>query len=138
MWKNCILSTFLCLIGCSIGTIGTFFFLTGYNWLYVFVISFLIGLFTSVLFITFWYIAFRKINFKEAIKNSFKMSIVSMIIIIGIENLIMLLNSQHFVHGMQRNYSDNLLIMIIAMSIGFIFALPYNYYILTKTGKVCH
>ena len=62
-----------------------------------------------------------------------------MMIIIGTENLIMhLTNSQHSAHGMQQNPSDNLLIMFIAMSIGFLFALPYNYYILTKTEKACH
>jgi Domain of unknown function (DUF4396) len=138
-WKNCFVSTFLCVVGCSVGTMGTSFYLAAYNWLYGLVVSFLTGLFTCIIFIAFWNIAFRQINFKEAIKSSFKMSIVSMVIIIGTENIIMLLtHSQHSARGMRGNYSDNLVIIFIAMSIGFLFALPYNYYILTKTGKVCH
>jgi hypothetical protein len=138
-WKNCFVSTFLCLVGCSLGTMGTLFYLADYNWLYVFVVSLLIGLLACIIFIAFWNIVFRQFNFKEAIKSSFKMSIVSMVIIIVTENIIMFLtHSQHSAHGMQRNPSDNLLIMFIAMSIGFLFALPYNYYILTKTEKVCH
>ena len=28
--------------------------------------------------------------------------------------------------------------MAIAMGFGFIFSLPYNYYQLQKTGKICH
>ncbi len=138
-WENSFVSTFLCLVGCSVGTMGTLFYLAGYNWLYGFAVSFLVGLFTSIIFIALWNIAFRQINFKEAIKSSFKMSIVSMVIIIVTENIIMLLtHSQHSARGMRGNYSDNLLIMFIAMSIGFLFALPYNYYILTKSGKVCN
>lgn len=42
-WKNCFVATFLCVVGCSIGTMGTLFYLADYNWLYVFVVSFLIG-----------------------------------------------------------------------------------------------
>ncbi len=67
------------------------------------------------------------------------MSIVSMAIIIVTENIIILLTySQHSAHGINRDYSDNLLLMFIAMGIGFIFALPYNYYHLQKTGNTCH
>lgn len=138
-WKNCFIASFLCLVGCSIGTMGTLFYFADYNWLYNFIVSLLIGWLSCFLFIAFWNIAFRQINFIEAMKTSFSMSIVSMMIIIVTENIIMLItNSQHAAHGMQQNPSNNLLLMFIAMSVGLLFALPYNYYILSKTGKVCH
>lgn len=40
-WKNCFTSTFPCFIGCSVGTIGTLFFLVGYYWIYAFIVNYL-------------------------------------------------------------------------------------------------
>jgi len=57
------------------------------------------------------------------------------------ENIIMYLTYTHHSNDrmeMKNNPSYQLLIMFIAMGIGFISALPYNYYLLTKTGKICH
>jgi hypothetical protein len=138
-WKDCLVATFLCLFGCSIGTIGILFFLADYNWLFVLLFSLVIGMLAAILFIALWNIVFLQINFKDAIRKGFKMSIVSMLIISGTENLIMLiLHPQNSAHGITGNYSDDLFMMLIAMSTGFLFALPYNYYTLAKTGKVCH
>lgn len=58
------------------------------------------------------------------------MTISYLIMFLGMEN--------HSAHGMQNSYSDNLLMMLIGMGVGFLVALPINYYILTKTGKACH
>lgn len=102
-------------------------------------VSFIIGLITCVLFISIWNVVINRIELKDAIINSLKMSVASMIIIIGTENGIMLFT--HVQHSAQEMNMNNLSIpttMIIAMGFGFILALPYNYYILMKTGKICH
>ena len=48
------------------------------------------------------------------------------------------LSSQPSSREIRGKFSDNLLIMLAGMFIGFLFALPYNYYVLFKTGESCH
>lgn len=138
-WRKCFAATFLCLIGCSMGTLGAGYYLADDNWLYALVVSFLAGLLASFTFIAMWNIAWRRMKIKEALKSSITMSLALMLIIITTENVVMyLMEQQHSIHGGRGNYPDDLLMMFIAMSLGFLLALPYNYYLLTKTGKACH
>ncbi len=41
-------------------------------------------------------------------------------------------------HEMLMNTSHSYGAMLLAMSLGFVLSLPYNYYQLQKTGKACH
>ena len=88
-----------------------------------------------------WEIIFHKMSFKDAIKHSYKMSLVTIAIMIISENLIMTfvapLFSSHQMK-MQINTMHGFSLMLIAMSFGFLLSLPYNYYQLQKTGKICH
>lgn len=109
------------------------------NFWLAFAVSAVVGLLACVLFIIIWNVAFRKINFKDALKSSIKMSFVSMLIMIVAENLIMYFTRpQHMTDMQQHSAHNNWLMMIVAMAVGFLLALPYNYYQLSKTGAACH
>lgn len=138
-WKNSSISTAICLVGCSIGTMGITFYLINFNWFFVFLISLLVGFLSCLAFIIVWLMLFQKMNFITAVKSSFKMSLVSIIIMMLTENIII-----HFVapllfsHQMHFNSAHSFSTMVIAMLFGFLFVLPYNYYYIQKTGAICH
>ncbi len=54
VWKQCFISTFICLVGCSIGVMGTAFYLGGYNLLLVLLISLIAGFITCMAFMVIW------------------------------------------------------------------------------------
>lgn len=142
IWKQCFISTFICLIGCSIGTMGTTFYLISYNWMLVLLISLVVGFITCMVFMVIWNMIFNKMNVKDAIIHSYKMSLVSILIMMLTENIIILfiapMFSSHPMHDMSTMPSHNLMTMMLAMGLGFLLSLPYNYYQLQKTGKICH
>jgi len=65
-----------------------------------------------------------------------------MSIMIAIENFVLFLLSKQageMQASMHQNGSEhNIPIMIFAKFCGFVFTLPYNYYQVQKTGKLCH
>ena len=139
IWKKCWVSTFICLIGCSIGVMGAILYLTSYHWLVVLLLSFICGLLTCLLFMIGWDVLFNKMSFIESFRMSYKMSIVSLSIMILSENAVMLFIAPIFSTDQMHMHSNhNLQIMAMAMIIGFILSLPYNYYILQKNNQVCH
>lgn len=86
-----------------------------------------------------WEIIFDKMNFKDAIKHSYKMSIVSILIMMLTETTTTLLIAPELLsHQMHLNTSHGFNIMLLSMGLGYLFSLPYNYYQLQKTGKICH
>jgi len=138
-WKNCFISTIICLIGCSIGTMGITLYLINFNWLFVIIISLAVGFISCMAFMITWLILFQQMNFITSLKSSFKMSIVSMLIMMLTENTIILFIAPRlFSYKMHINSSHSLSTMAIAMLFGFLFSLPYNYYYIQKTGKICH
>ncbi len=75
------------------------------------------------------------------------MSLVSMLIMMLAENIILLYIAPQFlshqmngtgIHQMDTHATQTFNIMLIAMTSGFLLSLPYNYYQLQKTGKLCH
>ena len=142
-WKNCLVSTFICLVCCSIGTMGITVYLVNYSWLFVLLVSTGVGLSSSIILMTFWHMLFQQINFRDSLNSSMKMSVVSMLIMILTEDIIILFIAPKFSShqmnlDMPTHISDNFNTMAIAMLFGFLFALPYNYYHIQKTGEICH
>lgn len=139
IWKNCIIATFMCVCGCSVGTMGTIFYLTGFHWFFVLLISFIIGYISCVLFLILWNTVIQKRTLKEAFKQNYKISLVSMTVMVLTENLISLIAFSKFTtHQIHIHSSYSLKIMILAMFFGFLLVLPYNYYQLQKNSKICH
>jgi membrane protein YdbS with pleckstrin-like domain len=138
-WKNCLISTFICLICCSIGTMGTTFYLISFNWMLVLLISISVGLSSSIIFMILWHMLFQQMNFRDSFKSSLKMSVTSMMIMILTENIIILfIAPKLFSHQMHMNSTHSYSTMAVAMLFGFLFSLPYNYYHIQKTGQICH
>ena len=130
-WKQCFISTFICLIGCSIGVMGTAYYLVGFNLLLVLASSLIAGFITCMIFMIVWEVTMHKMNLKEAIKHSYKTSIVSIIMLT--ENLILLFaipkfSSHQMTMDMDMGAKHDISTKVIAMGVAFILALPYNYY----------
>lgn len=141
IWKQCLVSTFICLIGCSIGAMGTAFYLNNYNLFFVLLVSLGVGFISCLVFMVIWHLLFRQMNLKDSFKSSYKMSIISILIMMLTENIIILFIAPNFSpHDMDMSIhkAHSYGTMIFAMSLGFLFSLPYNYYQLQKTGKICH
>lgn len=139
IWGKSLISTIHCLIGCSIGSLTTIYFMAGTHWFLILVISFISGFISCLLFMVLWDIIFRKMKLNEAIKASLKMSFVSMCIMMLTENLVMVFShSGNVRHEIHQHDSQNLLMMALAMAAGFLIVYPYNYYNFYKANKVCH
>ena len=132
VWKRASVNTLWCLIGCSIGDMGTilYFQLTGIAWpvLAIMTLAIINGLITSILLETI--ILSRQMAFKIAFKTAIGMSLISMISMEAAMNLV-----DYLATGGAKLTLWVLPIMWIA---GFLTPLPYNYWRLKAHGKACH
>ena len=130
-WKKSSINTLWCLLGCSIGDLGTILYfqimeidfpLTG-----IMILAIINGLITSILLETF--ILSRQMNLSEAFKTAIGMSLISMIAMeIAMNTVDMVLTGGIIVWWVLPP-------MLLA---GFITPLPYNYYRLKKYNLECH
>lgn len=131
-WRRASYNTMWCLIGCSIGDMGTilFFQLTGIPWpaLAIMALAIVNGLLTSIMLET--YILSRQMVLKEAFRTAIGMSFISMIAMEIAMNF-----TDYFLTGGARLTWWVLPPMWIA---GFVTPLPYNYWRLKALGKACH
>ena len=131
-WKVASKNTLWCLLGCSIGDLGTiaFFHFMEIDWpvFSIMVLAIVNGLITSILLETL--ILTRQMNLKNSFRTAVGMSFISMIameIAMNITDLI-------FTGGAVLNWWV-VPLMLIA---GFLTAVPYNYWRLKAFGKSCH
>ena len=131
-WKAASKNTSWCLLGCSIGDLGTitFFQLTGINWPVWAVMSLAIfnGLITSILLETI--ILSRQMALKFAFQTAIGMSLISMISMEAAMNVtdVMLTGGAILTWW----------VIPFMLAAGFITPLPYNYWRLKALGKACH
>ena len=131
-WKRASYNTMWCLIGCSIGDLGTiaFFQFTGIPWPVVAIMALAImnGLITSIILETI--ILMRQMALKLAFKTAIGMSLISMISMEVAMNVtdVMLTGGAKL----------TLWVIPIMLFAGFITPLPYNYWRLKALGKACH
>lgn len=121
-----------CLIGCSIGDLGTilFFQLSAIPApvMLIMTLAIINGLITSIILETI--ILLRQMRFRDALKTAFGMSLISMI------SMEVAMNSvDYWVTGGAKLTLTVLPLMLFA---GFITPLPYNYWRLKALGKACH
>ena len=138
-WKRASFNTLNCLIGCSIGDFGMILFLQAYypetSMMWQMILAIIAGLVTSILLEAIILKVRESFNWIYALKTAFGMSFISMV---GME---IAMNTSDFVFtGGKASFADPLywIALIIAMIIGFIAPLPYNYYKLVKYDKACH
>jgi len=131
-WRQASINTSWCLLGCSIGDLGTilYFQLTGIPWstLAIMTLAIINGLLTSIALETF--ILARQMEFKLALKTAAGMSLLSMIAMEAAMNIV-----DVALTGGARLTWWVVPIMLIA---GFLAPLPYNYWRLKALGKACH
>ena len=131
-WKTASYNTSWCLLGCSIGDMGTilFFQLSGIDWPVFWIMSLAIfnGLLTSIILETI--ILTRQMAFTIALKTALGMSLLSMISMEVAMNM-----TDYMLTGGAKLTWWVMPIMLVA---GFVTPLPYNYWRLKVLGKACH
>ncbi|MBT4568573.1 MAG: DUF4396 domain-containing protein [Marinovum sp.] len=131
-WRQSSKNTLWCLLGCSIGDLGTiaFFQYTGIPWstLAIMSLAILNGLLTSIALET--VILSRQMALKAAFQTAIGMSLISMISMEAAMNLV-----DVWLTGGAKLTWWVVPMMLLA---GFITPLPYNYWRLKALGKACH
>ena len=132
-WKQSAKNTAWCLLGCSIGDLGTilFFQLTKINFpvLTIMILAIINGLITSIILETLILIR-QNFKFKNALKIAFNMSFISMISM----EISMNLTDYLITGGAILNWK----VIPIMLIVGFLTPWPYNYWRLKKYGISCH
>jgi len=132
LWKESAYNTMWCLIGCSIGDLGTiaFFQFTHYSLptMQIMVLAIFNGLATSILLETF-ILSKKGMHYSHALKTAFGMSFISMISM----ELAMNLTDYYLTGGAKLLWW----VIPIMLLVGFLTPWPYNYWRLKKLGKAC-
>ena len=131
-WQRASKNTLWCLLGCSIGDMGTilYFQLMGIPWptLAIMTLAIINGLLTSILLETI--ILSRQMALNLAFRTAIGMSLISMISMEVAMNTV-----DVFLTGGAKLTWWVVPFMLFA---GFITPLPYNYWRLKALGKACH
>ena len=131
-WKISSKNTAWCLLGCSIGDIGTIAFFQIYEiqWptLIIMTLAIIKGLITSIILETF--VLSRQMQLVNAFKIAIGMSLISMI------SMEVAMNTVDI--NLTGGAILNPLTILAMLTAGFLFPLPYNYWRLKKLGKNCH
>ena len=131
-WQSASYNTMWCLIGCSIGDIGTIVFFDLYNIAWpvagIMALAIVNGLITSIILETF--ILCQQMSFNLALRTALGMSLISMIAMEFAMNV-----SDVVITGGAQITLIALPIMLVS---GFLAPLPYNYWRLKALGKACH
>ena len=131
-WRRVSYNTSWCLLGCSIGDMGTilYFQVTGIEWPVLWIMSLAIfnGLLTSIILETI--VLARQMVLQLAFKTALGMSLISMVSMEVAMNLIDFL----LTGGAMLTWWA-VPLMLVA---GFVTPLPYNYWRLKALGKACH
>ena len=132
-WKRSAKNTAWCVLGCAIGDFGTilFFQLTQIPFpvLGIMILAIINGLITSIILETI-ILMIQKINFSNALKTAFGMSLISMISM----EIMMNLTDYVLTGGAILTWW----VIPIMLVVGFLTPWPYNYWRLKKFGINCH
>ena len=131
-WKQSAYNTLWCLIGCSIGDIGTILYFqimnVGWNVFFIMILAIINGLITSIILETF--ILLRQMKLNQAFKTAMGMSFISM--------LSMEIAMNIFDVAVTGEAYINFNILPFMLLVGFITPWPYNYWRLKKYKINCH
>ncbi len=130
-WRRASYNTSWCLVGCSIGDMGTilYFQMMEIAWpvFWIMALAIFNGLITSILLETF--ILFKQMGLRLALKTALGMSLISMISMEVAMNV-----TDFFLTG---GATLNWWVVPLMLVAGFITPLPYNYWRLKALGKSC-
>ena len=130
-WKQSAYNTMWCLIGCSIGDMGTIYYFQvnqiPWSTLSIMLLAMTNGILTSIFLETI--IMLKQMDLKTAFKTAIGMSLISMISMEIAMNLV-----DYLVTG---GAQINLMVMPLMLLAGFLTPWPYNYWRLKKFNKGC-
>jgi hypothetical protein len=131
-WRTASINTLWCLLGCSIGDMGTilFFQISGIGWPVWAIMSLAIvnGLLTSIALET--VILSRQMALSLAFKTAISMSFISMV------SMELAMNGVDV--AVTGGAMLTLSVLPLMLAAGFVTPLPYNYWRLKALGKACH
>ena len=131
-WKKSSINTLWCLLGCSIGDLGTILYFQimeiDFPLMGIMILAIINGLITSILLETF--ILSRQMNLTEAFNTALGMSLISMLAMEIAMNSVdwLILGEAKLVWW----------IVPLMLLVGFLTPWPYNYYRLKKYNIACH
>ena len=130
-WRQSAYNTMWCLIGCSIGDMGTIYYFQvneiPWSTLSIMLLAMTNGIITSIILET--VILLKQMNLKSAFRTAIGMSLISMISMEIAMNLV-----DYLVTGGAK---INLMVMPLMLIAGFLTPWPYNYWRLKKFNKGC-
>ena len=130
-WKQSAYNTMWCLIGCSIGDMGTIYYFQvnqiPWSTLSIMLLAMTNGILTSIFLETI--IMLKQMDLKTAFRTAIGMSLISMISMEIAMNLV-----DYLVTGGAK---VNLMVMPLMLLAGFLTPWPYNYWRLKKFNKGC-
>jgi cation transport ATPase len=139
IWKRASLNTLNCLIGCSIGDFAMIVFLQAYYpgtpMITQMILATIAGLITSVMLETVLLKYREHFSWRFALQTAFAMSFLSMVA------MELAMNTTDFmITGGKAAFENPMywVALAVAMIVGFLVPLPYNYYKLKKFNKACH
>tara|TARA_B100001123_G_C15319322_1_gene1027364 strand:+ start:518 stop:964 length:447 start_codon:yes stop_codon:yes gene_type:complete len=134
IWLESGKNTSWCLLGCSIGDLGTIYLFQVFNWgwkpISIMALAMINGLITSILLETFVLVT-KKIRFKIALSTALGMSFLSMLAM----ELAMNVTDFYLAGGSATLKLSFLPLILLA---GFITPWPYNYWRLKELNESCH
>ena len=126
-------NTAWCLLGCSIGDLGTIYFFQVIKFslpvITIMILAIINGLITSIILETIVLLK-QKIIFKEALKTALGMSLISMVSMEIAMNL-----TDYFLTG---GAILTFRVIPVMLFVGFVTPWPYNYWRLKKFDIACH
>ena len=131
-WRRASKNTAWCLLGCSIGDLGTiaFFQMTGIPWptMAIMTLAIVNGLLTSIALET--CILVRQMNFAAAFRTAIGMSFISMV------SMEVAMNAADV--ALTGGAVLTWWVIPVMLLVGFLTPLPYNYWRLKALGRACH
>jgi len=134
VWKQSAHNTKWCLIGCSIGDLGTIAYFqfvwtdSGWSTMAIMMLAIMNGLLTSIALET--VILLKQLPFQDALRTAMGMSLISMIAMEAAMNITDIV--------LTGGAMLTLTVIIPMWIAGFITPWPYNYWRLKKYGISCH
>jgi hypothetical protein len=130
-WRQSAYNTMWCLIGCSIGDMGTIYYFQvneiPWSTLSIMLLAMTNGIITSIILET--VILLKQMNLKSAFRTAIGMSLISMMSMEIAMNLV-----DYLVTGGAK---INLMVLPLMLIAGFLTPWPYNYWRLKKFNKGC-
>lgn len=141
IWKQSFYTTIICFLSCLAAIIIADIYLLDAHWLLALLVKLITALIISIVLMVIFELMFHNKNFIAAIHHGFRMSLVSVFIIIISEKLVLEFVAPHFLShpsNIQTITMKGFDQLLLAMTLGFVLSLLYNYYLHLTIRKVSH